>query len=65
MLLIIIICTFVSNKHFGQLSDILPKCFMFLKCFDWELSFIEVLFKDQNSNPLEIEHKINITLVVN
>ena len=39
--------------------------FMFLKTFDLEFSYIEVWFTDQNSNLLEIEDKINITLVIN
>ena len=56
---------FVSNKSFGQLLDISPKNFIFLKTFDSEFSYIEVWFTDQNSNPLEIEDKINITLVIN
>ena len=54
--------TFVPNKPFGQLLDISPKNFIFLKTFNSEFSYIEVLFTDQNSKPLEIEDKINITL---
>ena len=57
--------TFVPNKSFGQLLDISPKNFIFLKTFDSEFSYIEVWFTDQNSKPLEIEDKINITLVIN
>ena len=52
---------FVPNKSFGQLLDILPENFIFLKTSDSEFSYIEVWFIDQNSNPLEIEDKINIT----
>ena len=33
--------TFVSNKSFGQLLDISPKNFMFLKTFELEFSYIE------------------------
>ena len=36
---------------------------MFLNTFNSELSCIEVWFTDQNSKPLEIEDKVNITLV--
>ena len=57
--------TFVPNKLFGQLLDILPKNFIFLKTFNSEFSYIEVWFADQNFNPLDIEDKINITLVIN
>ena len=58
-------CTFVPNKSFGQLFDILPKKNLYLKTFNSEFSYIEVWFTDQNSNPLEIEDKINTTLVIN
>ena len=59
-----VIYTFLSNKSFGQLLNISPKNFIFLKNFDSEFSYIEVWFTDQNSKPLETEDKISITLVV-
>ena len=43
-----VLYTFVPNKSFGQLLDISPKNFIFLKTFDSELSYIEVWFTDQN-----------------
>ena len=52
--------TFVPNKSFGQLLDISPQNFVFLETFDSEFLYIEVWFKDQNSNPVEIEDKISI-----
>ena len=55
--------TLFPNKLFGQLLDILSKNFVFLKTFNSEIPFIEVRFTDQISKSLEIEHKINITLV--
>ena len=60
-----VLYTFVPNKSFGQLLDISPENFIYLKTFDSEFSYIEVWFTDQNSNPLEIEDKINITLGIN
>ena len=36
-----------------------------LKNFDSDISYIEVWITDQNSTPLEIKDKINITLVIN
>ena len=60
-----VLYTFVSNKLFGQLLDISPKNFIFLKTFNSEFSDTEVWFTDQNSKPEEIEDKINITLVIN
>ena len=59
-----ILDTFIPNKSFGQLLDISLKNSMFLKTFDSEFSYIKVWFTDQNSKPLEIEDKINITLVI-
>ena len=59
--------TFVPNKSFGQLLDIQQKYIIFLKACSLEFSYLEVWFTMvyQNSKPLEIEDKINITLVIN
>ena len=73
MLLIIVInkvqesCTqlFIINRSVNYYSDISPKNFIFLKTFDSEFSYIEVCYTDENSNPLKIEDKINVTLVIN
>ena len=50
-------CTFLPNKSFGKLRDILPNNFTFLKRFNAEFSYIEAWFTDQNSKLLEIEDK--------
>ena len=55
----------MPNKLFGKLLCISPKIFLFLKAFDSKFLYIEVWFTDQNSNPLEIEEKISMTLVIN
>ena len=60
-----VVYTFVPNKSFGQLLDISPENFIFLKNFESEFSYIEVWFPDQNSKLLEIEDKVNVTLVIN
>ena len=60
-----VLYTFFPNKSFGQLLDISPESFMFLKTFYSEFPYIEVWFIDRNSNPLEIEDITNITLVIN
>ena len=60
-----VLYTFVPDKSLGQLLDISPKNFIFLKTFNSEFSYIEVWFTDRKSKPLEIEDKINITLVIN
>ena len=60
-----VLYTFISNKLFDQLLDISNKNLIFLKTFNSEFSYIEVWYTDQNSKSLEIEDKINITLVIN
>ena len=59
-----VLYTFVPNKSFGQLLDISLKNLIFLKIFDSEFFCIEVSFTCRNSNPLGIEHQIDITLVI-
>ena len=61
----IVLYTFISNKSFDQILDNSPKTSIFLKTFNSEFSYIEVCSTDQYSKPLEIENKINITLVIN
>ena len=57
--------TFAADKSFGQLLVISLKNFIFLNRFHSKFSYIEVWFTDQISKPLEIEDKINSTLVIN
>ena len=47
----------------NHLVNYSPKNFISLKAFNLVFSFIEVWFTHQNSKPLAIEDKINITLV--
>ena len=49
---------FVPHKSFGQLLGISPKKNIFLKPFDSEFSYIESWFTNQNSNPPEIDDKL-------
>ena len=55
---------FVPNKLFGSLLKISPPNKIFLKTFNSEFQQIKAWFSDQNSNRLEVEDKINITLIV-
>ena len=55
---------FVPNKPFGNLLEISPKNHIFSKTFNSELQTIEVWFTYQNSQQLEIEDIINLTLVI-
>ena len=59
-----VLYTFVPNKPFGSLLEISPTNHIFLKSFGSEFNEIKVWFTDQNSQPLEIEDRINLTLVI-
>ena len=60
-----ILDVFIPNKLFCQLLDISPRNVIFSKTFSSEFSSVKVWFTDRNSELLEIEGKINITLVIN
>ena len=55
---------FVPNKLFGSLLEISPTNHIFLKTFNSEYDEIKVWFTDQNSQPLETEGRINLTILV-
>ena len=59
-----ILYTFVPNKPFGSLLEISPTNHIFLKTFNSEYGEIKVWFTDQNSQELEIEDRINLTMVI-
>ena len=59
-----ILYTCFPNKPFGSLLEISPINFIPLKAFNSEFQTIEVWFTDQNSQQLEIEDRINFTLVI-
>ena len=56
--------TFVPNKQFGSLLETSPTNYVFLKTFNKEFQNIQVWFRDQKSQPLEIEDRLNLTLVI-
>ena len=59
-----VLFTFVPNKQFEQLINIAPHSLTMLSTTNTEFSFIEVWFTDQNSEPLEIEDNVNLTLII-
>ena len=59
-----ILFTFVPNKSFGSLLEISPTNQVFLKTFNSEFQEVIIWFKDQTSKSLELEDKINITLII-
>ena len=59
-----VLYTFNPNKPFGSLLEISPTNHIARKTFNSEYNKIEVWFTDQNSKPLEIEDRINSTMVI-
>ena len=63
-----ILYTFVPNKPFFSLLEISPPNHIFLKTFNSEFQEIKAYrnqwFTDQISKPLEVEDKINLTLII-
>ena len=56
--------TFVPNKPFDSVLENPPANHIFLKTFNQEYDEIKVWFTDQNSQPLEIEDRMNLTMVI-
>ena len=56
--------TFVPNKSFGSLLEISPTNHIFLKTFNSGYDEIKAWFTDQISQPLGIEDRINLTMVI-
>ena len=59
-----ILYAFIPNKTFGSLLEISPTNHVFLKTFNSEFQEIKIWFTDQASAPLELEDKINVTLII-
>ena len=59
-----ILYAFVPNKNFGNLLEISPTNHIFLKTFNSEFQEIKIWFTDQKGMLLEVEDKINITLII-
>ena len=59
-----ILYTFVPNKTFGSLLEISPTNHVFFKTFNSEFQEIKIWFTGQTSAPLEVEDRINVTLII-
>ena len=56
-----VLYTFVPNKTFGSLLRISPVNQILLETLNSQSQTTEVWFTNQNSEPLEIEDRINLT----
>ena len=59
-----ILYTFVPNKVFGSLLEISPTNYVFLKTFNSEFQEIKIWFTYETRKPIEVEDKINVTLII-
>ena len=59
-----VLYTFVPNKPFGSLLEISSSNHTFLKTFNSEYDEIKIWSMDQNSQPIEVEDGINLTMVI-
>ena len=59
-----VLYTFVPSKSFGSLLEISTTNHIFLKTFNSEYDEIKVWFTDQTSQPLEVEDRTNLILVI-
>ena len=59
-----VLFTFVPDKNFGQLINILAYSLIMLNTIYTEFLFIAVWFTDQNSKLLEIEDNGNMTCTI-
>ena len=59
-----VLFTFVPNKQFGQLINILPYSLTMMNTVNTKFSSVEVWFTEQASKALEIEDNVNLTLII-
>ena len=59
-----VLYTFTLNKSYAYWLNVEPSNLVFLKTYDTEFDEIIITFTDQNGRPLEIEGKVNLTLLI-
>ena len=59
-----VLFTFVPNKQFGQLMNILPNSLTMINTVNSEFFSVEVWFTEQASKALEVEDNVDLTLII-
>ena len=54
----------MPDKSYAYLLNIHPNNLVFLKTYNTQFDEIIITFTDQNCRPLEIENKVNLTLLI-
>ena len=57
--------TFTPNKSYAYLLNVDPSNLVYLKTYNTKFNEMIITFTDQNGTPLEIEDKVNLTLLIN
>ena len=57
--------TFTPNKFYVYLLNVEPSNLGFLKTYNTWFGEIFITFTDQNGRALEVEDKVNLTLLIN
>ena len=60
-----VLYTFTPDKSYAYLLHVEPSNLVFLKTYNIKFDEIIITFTDQNGRPLEIEDKVNLTLLIN
>ena len=60
-----VLYTFTLNKSYGYLLSVERKNLWFLKTYNTEFDDIKITFTDQNFRLLQIEEKVDLTLLIN
>ena len=60
-----VLYTFTPNKSYAYLLNIQPSNLVFLKTYNTKFDEIIITYTDQNVRPLEMEDKVNLTLLIN
>ena len=60
-----VLYTFTPNKSYAYLLNVEPSNLVFLKTYNTEIDEIIITFTDRNGRPLEMQDKVNLTLLIN
>ena len=60
-----VLYNFSPNKSYAYLLNVEPSNLVFLKTYGTEFDEVIITFTDQKGRPLEIEDKVNLTLLIN
>ena len=56
--------TFNPNKYYAYLLNVESSNLVYFKTYNTEFDKVIIKFADQNDRPLEIEDKVNLTLLI-